>query len=198
MSARLSLSTLMATFIGCANAPPSERIVLLPGADGKVGKVAITANDGSSVVSDAYGVASIDGTGKIIASHSDATKVQGEFASALAALPPRPVSYTLYFEHDSDQLTAESQRQAMAVLAEIASRPVADVIVIGHTDTVGALEYNDQLSLQRATVLRDELVKQGGDPARIGAAGRGERELIVQTSDERREPKNRRAELSVR
>lgn len=196
MSRRLSLIGAL-LILGCASAP-SERIVLLPGADGKVGKVAVSASGGNTIVGDPYGAATVNQDGTIVGSHSDATGVQRDFANALAALPPRPVSFTLYFELDSDQLTPHSQRQASAILAEIASRPVADIIVIGHTDTIGEMDYNDHLSRQRADALREALIKQGGDPARISAAGRGEREPIVPTADETPEPKNRRAELSVR
>lgn len=70
--------------------------------------------------------------------------------------------------------------------------------MIGHTATVGKLEYNDQLSLQRATVVRERLIKLGGDGSRISVAGRGEREPLVPAADEVPEARNRRAEISVR
>ena len=95
-------------------------------------------------------------------------------------------------------LTADSAALARTVLAEIAARPVADVVVIGHTDRAGELDYNDRLSRQRAEALRARLVELGGDPARISVAGRGEREPLVPTGDGVAEPRNRRAELSVR
>jgi outer membrane protein OmpA-like peptidoglycan-associated protein len=72
------------------------------------------------------------------------------------------------------------------------------VVVIGHTDRVGTVEYNDRLSLQRAERVRAELVRLGVDPARISVEGRGEREPLVPTPDEMPEPQNRRVEVSVR
>ena len=53
--------------------------------------------------------------------------------------------------------------------------------MIGHTDRVGAVPYNDTLSLRRAERVRDELVKVGVASERIRVEGRGEREPLVQT-----------------
>ena len=69
---------------------------------------------------------------------------------------------------------------------------------VDDTDRTGELTYNDALSLQRAEAVREKLIAEGGDPARITATGRGEREPLVPTDDEVPEAKNRRAELSVR
>jgi len=71
-------------------------------------------------------------------------------------------------------------------------------VVIGHTDTVGNLSFNDKLSLARAERLREMMVGLGIPPERIQAAGRGKRELLVQTDDNVSEPRNRRVEISVR
>ncbi len=73
-----------------------------------------------------------------------------------------------------------------------------DVYVIGHTDTVGELRGNDQLSAQRAETVKDFLVGIGIPAERIQTAGRGKREPIVPTDDNVDEPKNRRVEINVR
>ena len=55
-----------------------------------------------------------------------------------------------------------------SIFAEIARRPSPEIVVIGHTDRVGTVPYNDALSLRRAERVRDELVKArhrgGPDP----------------------------------
>lgn len=182
---------------GCA-AGPQDRVVLMPGPDGQVGRIAVNPGAGETVLGEAWASARVDDQGRLTQQQATHAEVTQDFGAALAALPPRPKSYTLYFEADSDRLTEKSAIQAIAVLAEIAGRPVADVIVIGHTDSVGDARYNDGLSLQRAQALRDLLIEKGGDAARITVAGRGEREPLVPTDDEVPEPRNRRAELSVR
>jgi outer membrane protein OmpA-like peptidoglycan-associated protein len=108
------------------------------------------------------------------------------------------VSFTVYFVFDKDELTAESLAQFNRIKAELAVRPAPEVVVIGHTDRVGALEYNDKLSLTRAETVRAALIAAGIMPLQMEVAGRGEREPAVPTADEVKEPRNRRVEIIVR
>ena len=75
---------------------------------------------------------------------------------------------------------------------------VPDVLVIGHTDTMGEALANDELSAQRAERVKGFLIGIGIPGERIRIAGRGERELLVPTADEVDEPRNRRVEINVR
>jgi outer membrane protein OmpA-like peptidoglycan-associated protein len=120
------------------------------------------------------------------------------FGAALAAQPARPTSFILYFLEARDELTPDSRQLLGRIVDEIARRPAPEIVVIGHTDRVGAVPYNDTLSLRRAERVRDELVKVGIAAERIRVAGRGEREPLVPTPDEVAEPRNRRVEITVR
>jgi hypothetical protein len=93
-------------------AGPQDRVVLLPGPEGKVGAVAVNPGGSETVLASAYASARLDAQGGIEQTTSSATQVASDFGPVLAALPPRPVSYTLYFELDSDRLTADSAAQA--------------------------------------------------------------------------------------
>ena len=116
----------------------------------------------------------------------------------VVVLPGRPKSFLLYFLEGKDEFTPESQVELERMLSELRQRGAPDVVVIGHTDRVGNLQFNDGLSLQRAERVRMELVKLGIAESRIQIAGRGEREPLVPTADEVPEPRNRRVEISVR
>ena len=70
--------------------------------------------------------------------------------------------------------------------------------MIGHTDTFASREYNQQLSLKRATAIKDRLVRDGLNPKSISVAGRGERDLAVKTGPGVHESRNRRVEITVR
>jgi outer membrane protein OmpA-like peptidoglycan-associated protein len=72
------------------------------------------------------------------------------------------------------------------------------VEVIGHTDTLGDMAYNQRLSLDRAGAIRGSLVRDGLDPNAISIAGRGKLDLLVPTGDQVPEPRNRRVEITVR
>jgi outer membrane protein OmpA-like peptidoglycan-associated protein len=129
---------------------------------------------------------------------SSPQEVNERFAQALAAQPARPLGYVLYFETGGNVLTPESQAALANIRKEIAERPASEVMVIGHTDRVGSVEGNDQLSMKRAEGLRDLLIESGVPADKLEAVGRGERDPLVPTDDEVDEPKNRRVEINVR
>lgn len=196
MSTRLGCAVLLVTLAGCAT---TDRVILLPDDNtGKVGKINVVGRDGDELLLDsAYGEART-GTGKVRSDTLDSDAVRKEFGKELAALPPRPKSFLLYFITDSDELTPESRALLPAILDEVGKRPAPEVVVTGHTDRVGSVEHNDKLSLARAEAVRDQLAALGIDKAHILVAGRGEREPLVPTDDDVAEPKNRRVEIEVR
>jgi outer membrane protein OmpA-like peptidoglycan-associated protein len=95
-------------------------------------------------------------------------------------------------------LTPDSDVQYTAVFADIKRRTVYEVEVVGHTDTLGTLEHNQQLSMSRAEMIRARLVHDGISTGSISVAGRGQLDLAVKTADQVAEPKNRRVEITVR
>lgn len=181
-------------------APPSlqERIVLLPGQGGQTGAVVVTTDVGATLLSEPYAAADVYRGGVLQARREDPSVVRERFAASLAALPPAPISFTVYFLTDTDELTPESLRLFDRVKAELAARPVPEIVVIGHTDRVGTPTYNDALSLKRADTVRVSLIAAGVPAEGISIAGRGEREPAVPTADEVPEPRNRRVEITVR
>lgn len=121
-----------------------------------------------------------------------------EFGRALYAMPAPPKNFVLYFVFGTTRLTPASERTAAEVLAEVGRRKAPDVHVNGHTDRVGKEKDNQRLSLKRAEIIRDLLVRQGLDPANIQLYGYGETVPLVPTEDGVDEPRNRRVEVIVR
>jgi outer membrane protein OmpA-like peptidoglycan-associated protein len=178
-----------------------ETVVVVPAADGHVGTVVVERDGERVVLNQAYASSRIAGFGGPQLSRLPQEQVEemrSRFAGALSALPARPISFLLYFITGTDILTEESKLEFARMLEELRRRPAPDILVIGHTDTVGALEANDRLSLQRAERLKADFEAQGIPALRVTAAGRGEREPIVPTADGIDEPRNRRVEVSVR
>ena len=179
---------------GCA----SERVILLPSVDGKPSAVAVRDKSGEVLLNQPY-AATVRRAGAVSGYQSSAEEVNERFADALAALPLRAVSYTVYFASgSSDTLTPESLLEFDKVKADLAARPAGEIRVIGHTDRVGTVQSNDAFSLKRAAAVRELLIAAGVKPAVIESAGRGEREPVVPTEDEVDEAKNRRVEINVR
>jgi OmpA-OmpF porin, OOP family len=128
-------------------------------------------------------------------SESDVTRL---FGAALAALPPAAKHFTLYFKFESDELTDESRALVPDILDAVRATTVPEVVVVGHTDTLGARRANFDLGLKRATMVRTFLIGAGLNARMIEVTSHGEGDLLVHTPDETPEPRNRRVEISVR
>jgi len=105
--------------------------------------------------------------------------------------------YTVYFGFDRADLTpvgAETVASASNVATATGSSSVS---VVGHTDTVGSVAYNQGLSEARAATVVGAMVGSGVNPAIITASGRSELDLAVATADGVREARNRRVEIDV-
>ena len=192
---KLAISVVAALLLSaCA----SERVILLPSADGRPSGVVVRDKAGEIVLDKPY-AATVRRSGSVSGYQSTPEEVKERFGDALAALPPRATSYTVYFmPGSSDTLTEESLAEFDKVKADLAARSAGEIRVIGHTDRVGSEQSNDAFSLKRAGAVQELLVAAGIKPALIEIAGRGEREPLVPTADEVAEAKNRRVEISVR
>lgn len=172
--------------------------VVLPDREGKAGAVTVTHAGDQKVLDSPYAAARIKVEGRLETGVVPEQEVREVFGPALDAQPLRPVSFTLYFVQGRDELTADSRPVLERVFTEIEHRPAAEIVVIGHTDRVGTVQYNDALSLQRAEKVRGDLVRLGIPLDRIQVAGRGAREPLIPTEDQVPEPRNRRVEITVR
>jgi len=184
--------------VGCARPARTDLYVLMPGADGKTGALSVESGGKQAVLDQPYAAVRVKESGLVEPGSVTEQEARQAFGAALAAQPGRPTSFVLYFLENRDELTPDSRQTLSSVVDEIARRPAPEIVVIGHTDRVGPVPYNDTLSLRRAERVRDELVKVGIAADRIRVEGRGEREPLVPTPDEVAEPRNRRVEISVR
>ena len=188
---------------GCASTPAPSPVTpslfaVIPGAGGHVGSVVVERGGERRVIDSAYGAQRVAADGSVSGDRLTESQVRDTFGATLAALPGRPTSYVLYFLEGRDELTADSRAELDRVFGDLRRRPLPDIVVIGHTDTVGSQGFNDRLSLQRAERVRDMLMTLGLPASRVEVAGRGKRELLVPTEDNVAEARNRRVEINVR
>jgi outer membrane protein OmpA-like peptidoglycan-associated protein len=184
--------------------PPPEQpgqtvTVLLPDPDsGTVGRISVTNLSGTADLAEAR--ASTTTTLNqppgpvVIMSEEEAQRL---FGDALAALPPAPQRFTLFFAFDSDELTPESRVLMTEILQAVKTRPAPDLVAVGHTDTIGSSASNFALGLKRATVVRS-LLAEAGLEVSVEVTTLGETDLLVPTADEVAEPRNRRVEVVIR
>jgi outer membrane protein OmpA-like peptidoglycan-associated protein len=186
----------------CASNP--NLVVVIPETNGHVGAVVVQAKDSRAVLNAGYAAAAptAQASHPLPPGSMDEPKVRRIFGDALGALPAPPISESLFFERDSLDLTTESATVLQTFLETLKTRKAVEIVLTGHTDTQGASDYNDALSLQRAQSIREKLapilLKYGVTAGSIAVAGRGERDPLVKTPDETDEPRNRRVEITVR
>ena len=182
---------------GCA---ARSTVVLIPDPDGRVGQLVVANEGGQQILNEknqSVKVADVKTSPGQVTTMS-AEEIRTTFADTLAAEPLPPVKFILYFIQGSDELTDDSKAMLPKIFQTIKSRESTDIVISGHTDTVGEKEYNYTLSLERAKAIFKILVAHGAVPAHITATSHVEGNPLIKTADEVAEPKNRRVEVTVR
>jgi outer membrane protein OmpA-like peptidoglycan-associated protein len=178
----------------------TSQVVLLPDPDsGTTGSAAVSNGSGTVDLNSPRAATKVSsGQAPGAVTILSETEVQDTFGPALAALPPAPIHFTLFYKFDSDELTDESSALVPQILETVKQRASPDVVVTGHTDTIGTAASNAALGMRRAVAVRTLLVEAGLDPAFVEVTSHGEADLLVSTADNVAEPRNRRVEITVR
>ena len=104
----------------------------------------------------------------------------------------------LLYDFDSDVVKAGAPATTCAPWPRASrSIPSSDILILGHTDSVGTDAYNKTLSVRRADAAAEYLVAQGVARSRIGTGGLGEEEPVASNADEAGRQKNRRVEVAI-
>jgi outer membrane protein OmpA-like peptidoglycan-associated protein len=101
------------------------------------------------------------------------------------------------FDTASANLKPGAREKLAKVAGVLLAHPGLNVEVEGHTDSVGAEGYNQRLSENRASSVRDYLVRQGIAPGTVATAGFGESQPVASNDTSAGRQQNRRVELVV-
>ncbi len=100
------------------------------------------------------------------------------------------------FDVNSATIRPESEQVLADTFRKLREEQAAKVVIVGHTSTEGAKDYNQGLSERRAAAVASDLVARGYDPSVLSSEGRGEDEpLIRPDSSETQRELNRRVEI---
>ena len=186
--------------VGVPERPGQTLTVLLPDGEGtSSGRATVTNPSGSTELTaprDAT-VVTADQPPSPAAPLSE-SDVRHIFGEALSALPPAPQRFTLFFRFESDELTEESRSMVPEILQALKEHPIPELLIVGHTDTRGAVAANFDLGRKRAEMVRAVLITAGLDESAIVVTSHGESDQLIPTADEIFEPRNRRVDISVR
>ena len=103
----------------------------------------------------------------------------------------------ILFEFDRANLTPEAHRtlgEISEVLRDVKGRPLA---VEGHTDAVGRVTYNKDLSNRRAESVARELARAGVPTSQMRTTGYGEGSPIATNNTPEGRARNRRVEVII-
>jgi outer membrane protein OmpA-like peptidoglycan-associated protein len=203
--AALALAVFMiGTTSGCASLTRTERGAIIGAATGAtvggvVGRVAGSTTRGAIIGAVVGGAA-----GAVIGREMDqkAEQLETELENAEVERVGEGILVTfdsgILFDFDSSVLRAEA-RQNLAELARTLGDMSGDVelLIAGHTDSVGTDDYNFRLSERRAQAAADYLMTRGIPPARIFISGLGETEPVATNDTDQGRQLNRRVEVAI-
>jgi outer membrane protein OmpA-like peptidoglycan-associated protein len=121
----------------------------------------------------------------------------------IAADSPLPESEPVYFPDsfrfapNSADLTPADVHVLDLVMVFMVQNPQVTLDVLGFTDSVGAADYNQQLSQARVDAIRQYLVVGGLAPERVTAIGMGAADPVASNDTPEGRAENRRVEFVV-
>ena len=101
------------------------------------------------------------------------------------------------FDTGKADLKPGAREKLARLTGVLLSHPGLHVEVEGHADSVGAEGFNQTLSENRASSVRDYLVREGIAPNTVGTAGFGESQPVASNGTAAGKQQNRRVELIV-
>ncbi len=103
----------------------------------------------------------------------------------------------IFFAFDSAALGGESTPVLERIRSTMEEHPELNIVVEGHTDSVGDEEYNQELSERRAQAVVRYLEEHEIDGERMTAQGKGEAEPVADNDTPEGRAENRRVVLRV-
>lgn len=104
----------------------------------------------------------------------------------------------IQFYPDSSKILPGEELKLKKISDILAKYKERDIRITGHTADVGNFEEQEQLSIERATIIAKSFIQQGvRKESQIMIAGKGSREPIASNHTEEGRKKNRRVEILI-
>jgi outer membrane protein OmpA-like peptidoglycan-associated protein len=187
----------------CASLNNKEKGGIIGGAGGAVIGGAIGKANGSTAKGAILGAAIGGAAGMIIGHQMDkqAAELKQNIPGAIVERVGEGIQVTfdsgLLFDFDSDRVRPDAQTNLRNLAASLDKYPGSELLVVGHTDSVGTDAYNLRLSERRADAAATFLATQGVSRARISARGLGETEPVAPNETDAGRTRNRRVEVAI-
>ena len=103
----------------------------------------------------------------------------------------------LFFGYDQTELNPESFPELNRLAGFLERNPKVNLLIQGHTDNIGAPNYNINLSNKRAKAVKDYLIEKGANGKRLTAQGKGSSMPRNDNDTDENRAKNRRVEMQI-
>lgn len=101
------------------------------------------------------------------------------------------------FASGQASLSAQTRAEVGRIAAVLTQYPDRNLLLEGHTDSVGSEVNNQNLSERRAEAVRAALIAEGIDPSRVSAVGYGQTRPIASNATAAGRAQNRRVEIVI-
>lgn len=195
------LVILSLTSAGCYK--NAQRGAVIGAAGGAVVGGAIGAASGSTAKGAIIGAAVGGAAGAIIGDQMDrrAKELEQNIPGAKVERVGEGILVTfdsgILFGFDSTIVHSDGRENLQNLAENLDKYPDTDLLIVGHTDSVGSDTYNEDLSLRRARAAASLLAADGVASSRIRTAGRGETEPVESNDSAEGRQKNRRVEVAI-
>ena len=205
---RTLLTTVMGGFVvgglgGCASLNNKERGALIGSGAGAAIGGAIGSKNGGTAKGAIIGAAVGGAAGVIIGHQMDqqAREIDQNVPGAEVERVGEGIQVTfesgLLYDFNSAEVKPTARENLRTLAASLDRYPDTELLIAGHTDSVGTDAYNQQLSERRAVAAADYLVSQGVSRARLRTVGMGEMEPVDTSNTEAGQARNRRVEIAI-
>ncbi len=181
----------------------TERGAIIGAASGAAVGGAVGRHQGSTTKGVIIGAAVGGAAGAVIGRQMDrkAEELERELENAEVERVGEGILVTfesgILFDFDSSRLRPEARANLRSLTESLEDFPGSELLIAGHTDSVGDEEYNYRLSERRAQSAADFLMTQGISGSRINIVGLGETEPVASNETEAGRQENRRVEVAI-
>ncbi|HUQ46642.1 MAG TPA: OmpA family protein, partial [Gemmatimonadaceae bacterium] len=103
----------------------------------------------------------------------------------------------ILFPFNSTDILPAGRENLQKLAQSLDKYPNSDILIVGHTDSVGTDAYNSDLSQRRANAAGSYLQSLGVAPGRLRMTGRGETEPVQSNDTDAGRQANRRVEIAI-
>lgn len=188
---------------GCAGMSQKQKGAVIGASAGAAAGAVIGNQTGSTVRGAIIGAVVGGAAGAVIGHQMDqqAKELQQNIPGATITRVGEGIAVSfpsgILYPFNSTEILPAGKDNLRQLAASLDKYPNSDILIVGHTDSVGTDAYNLDLSQRRALAASAYLQSLGVPAARLQTQGKGESEPITSNDTEDGRQRNRRVEIAI-